>query len=377
MVVNFAFYTPTFLDGESFSAIPSVLMGNVAVILPVAFVGAVNTLVSVYAAHSAGDFYPIRECLVVDGLTTIVAGLFGSPFGTCVYCGQPQFKAQGGVIYYSFMNCFIFCFLASTGLFAAINAFIPPWGIAPIILFVGLAIAQDAFDIIKPRHLPAAILGLMPAVADWVLSKWPHDPPPPVGLAAIAHGSLLVCICWVAMGVFIIDRNFFKALIWAAVSMGISALGLMHQESADLTFKTFTGAKGQVFGTSAGGYTMGYATLVGLFGALIGLRRMGVSRIPPQIVEKEETPEQEAEEMAGLAGSRFWVQDGRPKLFVFSCCGRCSFTVFYNKELRSCAQSPTETKGARDDGHLFFPEIVFELLGMRQLVWANLERLSF
>jgi hypothetical protein len=27
------------------------------VILPVAFVGAVNTLVSVYAAHSAGDMY--------------------------------------------------------------------------------------------------------------------------------------------------------------------------------------------------------------------------------------------------------------------------------------------------------------------------------
>lgn len=113
---------------------------NVAskVILPVAFVGAVNTLVSVYAAHSVGDMcldicisvvtfklltgppvnknntkkgprkvslgaclpvlgeprYPIRECLIVDGLTTVVAALFGSPFGTCVYCGHPQFKQQ-------------------------------------------------------------------------------------------------------------------------------------------------------------------------------------------------------------------------------------------------------------------------------------------
>lgn len=161
--------------------------------------------------------YPIRECLVVDGLTTIVAGLFGSPFGTCVYCGQPQFKAQGGVIYYSFLNCFAFCFLASTGLFAAINAFIPPWGIAPIILFVGLAICQDAFDIIKARHLPAAMIGLFPAVADWILSIWPHEPKPPAGLAALAHGSLLVCIAWVAIGVFIIDRNYMKAAIWASL----------------------------------------------------------------------------------------------------------------------------------------------------------------
>ncbi|CAE7944618.1 unnamed protein product, partial [Symbiodinium sp. KB8] len=151
--------------------------------------------------------------------------------------------AQGGMIYYSFLNCFAFCFLASTGLFAAINAFIPPWGIAPIILFVGLAICQDAFDIIKARHLPAAMIGLFPAVADWILSIWPHDPKPPAGLAALAHGSLLVCIAWVAIGVFIIDRNYMKAAIWALVAMFISGFGLMHAESADLTFKTFLGCR--------------------------------------------------------------------------------------------------------------------------------------
>ena len=301
---NFGFYMPAFLDGASFLAIPQVLLENMAVILPVAFVGAVNTLVSVYAAHSVGDMYPIRECLVVDGLTTIVAGLFGSPFGTCVYCGQPQFKAQGGVIYYSFLNCFAFCILAATGLFAAINAFIPPWGIAPIILFVGLAICQDAFDIIKPRHLPAAIIGLFPAAADWILSIWPHEPKPPAGLAALAHGSLLVCIAWVAMGVFLIDRNFLKAAIWALVAMCIAGLGLMHAETADLTFKTFAGAPGQNFGTSAGGYMMGYATLAALFGVLLLLRRLGCSRIPGIFVEKEDTAEQEAEEMAERCLSR-------------------------------------------------------------------------
>jgi len=252
--------------------------------------------------------YPIRECLVVDGLTTIVAGLFGSPFGTCVYCGQPQFKAQGGVIYYSFLNCFAFCFLASTGLFAAINAFIPPWGIAPIILFVGLAICQDAFDIIKARHLPAAMIGLFPAVADWILSIWPHEPKPPAGLAALAHGSLLVCIAWVAIGVFIIDRNYMKAAIWALVAMVIAGFGLMHAESADLTFKTFLGKEGQALGTAAGGYAMGYATLAGLFGVLLILRRLGFSRIPPiRMEEKEEmskAPEEEAEEMVERVTSR-------------------------------------------------------------------------
>ena len=43
------------LGPDSFKVIPEVLSKNIATILPVAFVGAVNTLVSVYAAHSAGD----------------------------------------------------------------------------------------------------------------------------------------------------------------------------------------------------------------------------------------------------------------------------------------------------------------------------------
>ena len=51
-------------------------------------------------------------------------------------------------------------FLAATGLFAAVTSIIPPWGIAPIILFVGLAINQDAFNVIETRHIPAAPLGV-------------------------------------------------------------------------------------------------------------------------------------------------------------------------------------------------------------------------
>ena len=39
-----------------------------------------------------------------------------------MYSCRGLWQAQGGVIYYSFLNCFAFCFLAATGLFAAINA---------------------------------------------------------------------------------------------------------------------------------------------------------------------------------------------------------------------------------------------------------------
>jgi hypothetical protein len=135
------------------------------------------------------------------------------------------------------------------GLFAACNALIPPWGIAPIILFVGLAINQDAFNVVESRHIPvfwrrnsegfwgssldflweshlesvekgswqvvklifletkrawtmtngykslvfrpmfgppttkAAIVGLFPQTADWILSIWPGAPESKPGTA--------------------------------------------------------------------------------------------------------------------------------------------------------------------------------------------------
>ena len=73
----------------------------------------------------------------------------------------------------------------SWGLFAACNAFIPPWGIAPIVLFVGLAINQDAFNVLETRHVPAAIIGFFPQTADWILSIWPDAPKVKPGLEGV------------------------------------------------------------------------------------------------------------------------------------------------------------------------------------------------
>ncbi|CAJ1442239.1 unnamed protein product [Effrenium voratum] len=301
---GFSFYMPQMLSPSAFAQIPEVAANNLAVILPVAFVGAVNTLVSTYSAHSAGDMFSIRECLIVDGLTTVVAGLFGSPFGTCVYCGHPQFKNQGGKIYYSFLNCILFCFLAATGMFAAANAVLPPWATAPIILFIGLSINQDAFNIIHNRHIPAAIIGLFPSTADWIMSIDSGVKEKKPGLAALSYGALLVCVIWTSMGIHVIDRRFMQAGIWAIVGAVLAAPGLIHQEKADLSFKNYMGGPEQPFGLSACAFQVGYASLALLFFLLKIPQHYGSSRVPAEIKDKEEDAEVEAEEMAQRANER-------------------------------------------------------------------------
>jgi AGZA family xanthine/uracil permease-like MFS transporter len=305
----FGFYLPTFIPGDAFAAIPQVTLDNINVILPVAFVGAINTLVSVYNAHEAGDVFDVREALVVDGCTTMVSALFGSPFGTCVYCGHKALKDSGGRMYHQSINCVLFCLFCLTGQFAMVAALVPPYAIAPIILFVGLAICQDAFVVIEKRHLPAAIVGLMPSIAEWVGTKIPFacsSDPSLVSLKALGVGALLSSMILTSFIVFSIDGNFMQATIWASCGAFLCFLGIIHQPSPDLTFKTFTGETLEdgtsTFASSQCAFMTGYLTCAVICATLGLLQRMGFSRVPQKSAvaeaEDEMAVDKKASEMA-------------------------------------------------------------------------------
>jgi len=287
----FNFYAPRVLDAASFAAIPETLADSIAIILPVSLTGVMNTLVSVYSSHETGDVFPVRESLIVDGLTTVAAALFGSPLGTCVYIGHPQFKAKGAGLYYSAISWIIFCLLALSGLFAVWNAVVPPFAIAPIVLFVGLAINQDTMSLTPMHQMPAVILGLFPPVADWIVSKWPHGQEPPPELAAIAHGALLVGLLWTSIAVHVIHRTFKRAALFAMIAAAMSACGLIHQPQADFTFQTFTKGAGG-FGTSPCAFMIGYMTQAAAFVILAVMQAAGSKRVPPELPFEQDEDEQ-------------------------------------------------------------------------------------
>jgi AGZA family xanthine/uracil permease-like MFS transporter len=307
----FNFYMPTFIPGDAFKAIPQVTLDNINVILPVAFVGAINTLVSVFNAHEAGDVFDVREALVIDGCTTMVSALFGSPFGTCVYCGHKALKDAGGRMYHQSINCVLFCFFCLTGQFAMVSALVPPYAIAPIILFVGLAICQDAFVVIEKRHLPAAIVGLMPAIAEWIGTVIPVDcsgDPSLTSLTALGVGSLLSSMILTSFIVFSIDGNFMQATIWASAGAFMSMFGIIHQPSPDLTFKRFTGEVLEdgtsTFASSQCAFMVGYLTVAAICAAMGVLQRMGFSRVPQKsAIAKDEEIESDAKSTSGTDGT--------------------------------------------------------------------------
>eukprot|EP00928_Gymnodinium_smaydae_P050605 TRINITY_DN3415_c0_g1_i1.p1 TRINITY_DN3415_c0_g1~~TRINITY_DN3415_c0_g1_i1.p1 ORF type:complete len:610 (-),score=110.60 TRINITY_DN3415_c0_g1_i1:102-1931(-) len=311
-------WLPKPIGMDVLSVVPEVLEKNIGVILPVAFTGAIGTLLNVNIAERAGDKYPLSETLLIDGATTVISALFGSPYGTCVYIGHPQFKEMGGKLTYPVMFCGAFTVLAMCGSFGLISALVPPYAIQPILIFIGLMIVTDAMSTAPTRHLPACVVGLFPAVAELVVKSGWHpiageEPAPWWGLQSLAQGSLLLCILWTCIFVSLIDSQFAHAVAWCIGGAALSAIGLIHQASVDFKFAAFAKSSfpfpADQVGTQPISLTMGYASLAALFGVLWFLQqkhpKSGIVG-QPYSEDAEETDETKQAERLSLL-----VEEGR------------------------------------------------------------------
>jgi AGZA family xanthine/uracil permease-like MFS transporter len=63
-----------------------------------------GTLMCLVSAKEAGDPFPVRETMISDGIGTMIASFFGSPFGTVIYMGHPAHKCSGAKVGYSLVN---------------------------------------------------------------------------------------------------------------------------------------------------------------------------------------------------------------------------------------------------------------------------------
>ena len=72
-----------------------------SVIFPMGLFNVVGSLQNLESAEAAGDRYETRSSLLVNGVCSVVAALFGSTFPTTIYIGHPGWKAMGARSGYS------------------------------------------------------------------------------------------------------------------------------------------------------------------------------------------------------------------------------------------------------------------------------------
>lgn len=229
---------------QGFAAISSLLVTAI----PLGIYNFVEGMNNVESAAAAGDNYPLRQVLLADGIGAVVGSFLGSPFPPAVYIGHPGWKAVGGRIGYSLATGICVALVCFLGLAALLLSIIPLVAILPILLYIGLVIGAQAFQTSPARYAPAIVLALLPNIADWGYSQVntalsvagspltaelqarlsTTDAIIYNGMARFGSGAVLAGLMLGAIGVFIIDRNFRSATIFAAASAALTFFGLIH-----------------------------------------------------------------------------------------------------------------------------------------------------
>ncbi|MFH0902535.1 MAG: MFS transporter [Pseudomonadota bacterium] len=203
-------------------------------------VGGINVTES---ARVAGDDYPTRDILLVEAIATLVAGLTGGVVQSTPYIGHPAYKAMGARAGYT-LACGLFIGLGGAlGYVSFIVDALPEAAVVPILIFVGLGIVSQTFEVCPKSHYPAIALALLPAIANLVLIKSGQilgnlrlDASALTGetkldhaiTIALGNGFILTAMLFGAIGAHLVDRKLLRTSVFLVISAVFSLFGVIH-----------------------------------------------------------------------------------------------------------------------------------------------------
>jgi AGZA family xanthine/uracil permease-like MFS transporter len=217
-----------------------------SVIFPMGLFNLIGSLQNLESAEAAGDRYPTRSSLLMNGFGSMLGALFGSPFPTTIYIGHPAWKAMGARAGYSIVNGIVIAILCLIGGVTIVLRFIPIESTLAILLWIGIIITAQAFQAVPKRHALAVAFGLIPSLAAWafylveqtahaagvslmdVVGKLEQNGLYLTGVFALNQGFLISAMMLSAILAHIIDRRLFQAGCWTLATAGLSFFGLIH-----------------------------------------------------------------------------------------------------------------------------------------------------
>ncbi len=242
--------------GEGLSNISPLL----ATAIPLGVYNFTEGMTNVESAASAGDNFNLRPILLADGFGAIIGSVLGSPFPPAVYIGHPGWKSAGGRTGYSLATGVVIALLCFLSMFGLLNAVLPLPAIVPILLYIGLLIGAQAFQVSPKAHGAAVVAAIIPNIASWAATQIDNTVTtavgvaskmnPPValnvtdadlegnsvllhGLHVLGDGAVLAGLVLGSIVAFIIDKKFISATIAAAAGSALAFIGLIHAEKVE------------------------------------------------------------------------------------------------------------------------------------------------
>lgn len=217
-------------------------------------VGGINVTES---ARLAGDHYNTRTVLLTEAIATLVAGIFGGMAQSTPYIGHPAYKAMGARAAYTLATGIFIGLGGILGYTSSVVDLIPAPAVAGILIFVGLEIVSQAYEVCPHRHFAAVGLACLPTVANLAMIQvdnlqgqmmgalhqlpgvsailkahplhLPHEMETSLqAIHILGHGFILTGMLWGAFLAFLIDREMAKAILVLGVTALLTLFGVIH-----------------------------------------------------------------------------------------------------------------------------------------------------
>lgn len=241
------FLGPRWTGGELLEGLRGgALIDYLSVILPMGLFNVLGSLQNLESAEAAGDSYPTRSSLAINGIGSLAAACLGSCFPTTIYIGHPGWKALGARAGYSVANGVVITLICLAGAMGWIFQWIPFEAGIGILLWIGIIIVAQAFQETPKPHALAVAVGLFPSLAAWgltvveatlraagttlsALGESAFAGQLAIrGMIALERGFIFTSMFWAAFTVALLEKRFQAAAGWMAALAACSWVGLIH-----------------------------------------------------------------------------------------------------------------------------------------------------
>lgn len=229
------------------------------------------------SAAAAGDDYNTRDILLVEGFSTLIAGMCGGVIQSTPYIGHPAYKDMGGRAGYTLATAL---FIGLGGILGYLSFFVqllPEAAVAPILIFIGIEITAQAFEATPARHYRAIALAFLPTIAYLVqiqhglllggLGKSVADLSGEIlssykATVIFGNGFIITSLLWGGACAALLDHQLARTALFTAICGLLTLCGAIHSPlSTGALFSPFAVPDPLVYHVAAGYGLMSLAFL--------------------------------------------------------------------------------------------------------------------
>ena len=218
-----------------------------AAAIPLGIYDFLESLDNIESAEADGDKYATVPTMLVPASLTLFGAALGSVYPTIIYIGHPGWKKAGARAGYSMATGIGALVVGFLGIMPLVLSFIPLVALLPILIYITMVIGAQTFNETPRRHYPALIIALMPFIASYVITQIDNALGamgtsaaevgyetladagiPYLGWQAFGAADILVAMILATIVIYIIDRNFRYALVYALIAAVLSFFGVIH-----------------------------------------------------------------------------------------------------------------------------------------------------